>query len=264
MRALQVLTTITLMLACHGAQGACALMRFSYVDQHRPPYYLGNGPEEGKPPGATVELLRENAAVAGCPVQVVRLPVPRIRQSLELGLTDAAPIDAVGNDTSKYVFPLDKQGNVSKEKAFQLVTIVFVRAKDNIPKGTQPQAYFKNKRLGSVHGAAYADQLRKMGIEVDDGALDANRNLDKLLRGRIDGFAVALTSAQDMDSYVEQRYGKDIVRLDVPLRTTHVWLAFNKTYYANNREHVELMWSWFEKNGRRRFNELLKIYDKER
>jgi polar amino acid transport system substrate-binding protein len=264
MRPLQVLTTITLMLAFQGAQAACALLRFGFVDQHRPPYYLGNGPEEGKPPGATVELLRENAAAAGCPVQTVRLPVPRVRQSLELGLIDAAPIDAVGNDTSKYVFPLDKLGNPNKDRAFQLVTIVFVRAKDKLPKDTQPLSYFKDKRLGSVHGAAYAEQLRKAGIEVDDGALDANRNLEKLMRGRIDGFAVALTSAHDMDSYVEQRFGKDIVRLEVPLRTTHVWLAFNKTYYANNREHIEAMWVWFEKNGRRRFNELLKIYDKER
>ncbi len=263
MRALHALTSITLMLAFQGAQASCALVRFGYVDQHRPPYYMGNGQTEPKPPGATIDLVRETVTSAGCPLQMVRLPVPRVRQSLELGTIDAAPIDASSKDVATFAFPLDKNGNVNKDKAFQLVTIVFVRASDKIAKDTLPLAYFKTKRLGTVHGAPYAVTLRQAGIEVDDGALDAMRNLDKLMRGRIDGFAVALTSAHDMDSYIEERFGKDIVRLEVPLRTTHVWMAFNKTYYANNREHVEAMWTWFEKNGRRRFNEYLKNYDKD-
>ncbi len=264
MRPLQVLTTFTLMLAFQVAQAACALVRFGYVDQHRPPYYLGNGPLEAKPAGATVDLVRETIASAGCPLRTVRLPVPRVRQSLELGSIDAAPIDASAVDLASFAFPLDKQDKADKDKAFQLVTIVFVRASDKVPKGSNPFAYFKDKRLGAVHGAPYADMLRKAGIEVDDGALDATRNLDKLVRGRIDGFAVALASAHDMDSYIEGLYGKQVVRMDVPLRTTHIWLAFNKTYYANNREQVEAMWNWFEKNGKKRFNELLKNYDKER
>jgi hypothetical protein len=263
MRALQVLTTIILMLAFQGAQAACALVRFGYVDQHRPPYYMGNGPTEAKPPGATIDLVRETITSAGCQMQTVRLPVPRVRQSLELGSIDAAPIDASAADLANFAYPLDKQGNVNKDKAFQLVTVVFVRAGDKVPKGINPFVHFKDKRLGAVHGAPYADLLRKAGIEVDDGALDANRNLEKLLRGRIDGFAVALASAQDMDSYIEEHFGKQITRLEVPLRTTHVWLAFNKAYYANNREQVEAMWTWFEKNGRKRFNEFLKNYDKE-
>ncbi len=263
MRASRALTLIILMLASQTSQAACGLIRFGYVDQHRPPYYMGNGPTEPKPPGATIDLLRETVNSQGCPVQTVRLPTPRVRQSLELGSIDAAPIDASSKDMATFAFPLDKQGNIDKDKAFQLVTIVFVRASDKIAKNVQPLSYFKDKRLGAVHGAPYAELLRKAGLEVDDGALDAMRNLDKLVRGRIDGFAVGLTSAHDMDSYVEERYGKDIVRLEVPLRTTHVWLAFNKAYYARNREHVDAMWNWFEKNGRRRFNELLKNYDKD-
>lgn len=263
MRAFHILTAVAALLACQGALAACTPLRFGYVDQHRPPYYLGTGPQPATPPGASVELVREFVAAAGCPIIMSRWPVPRLRQSLAVGAIDASPIDAIADDAANFAFPLDKQGQPDRDKALQLVTIVFVRMADKIPKQSDPMAYLKTHRLGVVHGAPYGDALRKAGIEVDDGALDANRNFDKLLRGRIDAFAVSLTSAQDMDAYIEKEFGKGITRLDTPVRATYIWFAVNKTYYANNREYVDAMWKWFAANGRRRFAELLRSYAKD-
>jgi hypothetical protein len=263
MRALLFLAAVAGILTSQGVLAACTPLRFGFVDQHRPPYYLGNGAQEATPPGASVDLVREFVTAAGCNIIMSRLPVPRVRQSLGLGLIDAAPIDAIGDDTANFAFPLDKTGRPDRDKALQLVTILFVRSADKIARNTDPMVFLKNRRLGLVHGAPYGEPLRKAGIEVDDGALDANRNFDKLLRGRIDAFAVSLTSAHDMDDYIEKEFGKGITRLDTPIRATYIWFAVNKTYYARNREYVDGMWKWFGVHGRRRFAELLKSYDKD-
>jgi hypothetical protein len=262
MRLSRLLTALLLTIAgSHAAAAGCKLIRYGYYDQHRPPFYYGDGTVEAKPPGASVDLAREAMRSADCPMQTVRLPSLRMVRMLELGEIDAAQIDALGQNTKNFAFPLDPSGNPDKAKALQLVTVVYVRARDKIAKDVNPATYFKGRKLGIMHGAPYAETLRKAGIDVDDGAQEAFRNLEKLARGRVDGFAGAMVSPNDLDAFIEKRFGKEIVRLDIPLRTAHLWLAFSKEYYASNRTQVDAMWNWYGSNGQRRLQDILKTYN---
>ncbi|MES2129510.1 MAG: hypothetical protein V4463_19740 [Pseudomonadota bacterium] len=257
-------STLLLVLLCQAAlpaRAACEPIKLGFIDQSRPPYYMGSGAVEAKPPGAGVELLREAAASAGCAVTTVRMPQPRLRTALETGALDAVPIDAVGHDLEAFAFPLDHQGLPDKDKAMRLWTVVFVRAADKVPRDADPLQYFKGKRLGLTHGAPYAQQFRDAGIIVDDGAVDSLRNLDKIKLGRVDGFAIALAGPTDMDTLVASRFGGELVRLDKPLRMAHVWMALSHSWQARNKEAADAMWSWFGANGSARFRVLLKKYD---
>jgi len=256
--------TIALLLAAGQACAACAPIRLGYIDQHRPPYYMGAGSTEPEKPGASVELMRAIAASAGCPVSTVRLPLPRLRASLAAGTIDAMAMDASEDDKAVYALPLTRAGLLDRDKALRFNTVVFVRASDGLPRDTDPVTYFKSHALGANHGAAAAVQLRALGYQVDDGALETPRNLEKLLRRRIDGYVASLVSAGDMDRVVAASFGDQVVRIEKPLHTNNIWFAFSRSYYASNPKAVDAMWSWVGAQGHARFAEMVKRYENER
>ncbi|HEY0063844.1 MAG TPA: hypothetical protein VGC21_17130 [Telluria sp.] len=92
------------------------------------------------------------------------------------------------------------------------------------------------------------------GILVDDGAHDGARNLEKLARARIDGYAATMVAPNKMDASVAAKFGTQLMRLKTPLRVHHFWLAFSKTYYAGNQEAVDTMWIWMGAHADQRFN----------
>jgi ABC-type amino acid transport substrate-binding protein len=246
------------------ALAACEL-RVGYTNQEVPPYYLGAGSAEASPPGASVELIREIAASAGCSIVAVRLPPLRMWAALEAGTIDAAPLGLPPSDGSAgaIAFPLDKNGRIDRDRSMQMHTVVFIRAREMLSKDGDPIHFLQGKKIGTTHGAPYASVLRKNGYEVDEGAADTRRNFDKLLRRRIDAFAVSLASPGDMDGVVAAQYGGDIARFDKPIRIANIWLPVSRAFYVNNVERAETMWNWLGAKGSGRFAQLLKKYDKE-
>jgi ABC-type amino acid transport substrate-binding protein len=243
-----------------GAAEACVL-RYGYTDQNVPPYYLGSGMHMAEPPGASVELVRDIAASAGCTLEPVRLPPARLQISLENGIIDIAGIGNSSPASDKLAYPRDKTGKLDAGRGLQLYTVIFVRAADHLPRDLDTPAYFRGRRLGTFQGASYAAAIRQEGYIVDDGGSDPQRNLDKLLLGRIDGYAVPLASPADMDAQVAGHYHGEVVRLDQPLRRSIIWLVLNKGWYERQPGKAETMWNWMGANGRTRFAQLLKKYE---
>ncbi|WP_348696481.1 hypothetical protein [Duganella fentianensis] len=239
---------------------ACEPIRIGYLDKERPPYWLGTGQEIPVKPGASVELVKRFAASAGCDTNLVRLPVMRIKQALASGELDFAPMDSSAKDTVGIVFPRDKGQQLDIARALPLNIVVFVRSTDQIPQTTDPTDYFQNRSLGITLGSSYKLRLQSLGLKVDSGAVDIARNLEKLRLKRIDGFAVSVTSPNDMDSYIAQKYKGAIVRLVQPILTDHIWLAASESYYLMHKSQVEKMWSWLGSSGTKEFSALLKEY----
>jgi hypothetical protein len=256
----KIWSTLVLALAANSAAGACAPIRIGYIDQDRPPYWLGSGTAIPNPPGASVELVKAVAASVSCPVAMLRMPILRILPALEAGTLDFAPMDALDENAATVAFPLDRNGQKDSSRAVRLVTVAFVRASDKLARDTDPMQYFTKRTVGTTHGANFVPLLRQAGIGVDEGAVDAAANFDKLLLRRIDGFALTLIEPGDMDAYVATRYQGKVVRLDKALRSSYIWLAANRAYYDMHRERVEAMWAWLGGRGRTCFTELIKKY----
>ena len=261
MRVAALLLSLAFILPALRAAGACAPVRVGYVDQDRPPYFLGDGSIEGNPPGAAVDLLRAIAAAGGCTMVSVRLPPLRLRNALVSGDIDATLMNATEGDTKEFALPVDKSGKLDEQRAVQMYTVVFVRASDKIGPDTDPRHYFRTRKLGMNNGASLAAQLRGEGYRVDDGAHDEARNLEKLARGRIDGYAATMVVPTNMDATVAAKFGARLIRLRVPLRTHHFWLAFTKRYYDRNGQAVDTMWTWMGEHGDARFAEDVARYN---
>lgn len=245
---------------CASQALACAPLRFGIPDQHRPPYWMGDGSAIANPPGASVELLRQFASSAGCPPVLKRMPVLRIVPALSSGQIDFAPMDIRAENDPGIVFPRDKDGHLDRARAISMVVVVFVRKGDALGRDLDTRKYFQHRQLGATLGSSYIKRLKQEGFEIDSGAIDVARNFDKLKLRRIDGFAVSLISAGDMDAYVRAHHGDAIMRLEQPLFADYVWIAASRDYYAQHPERVQAMWSWLDTSGKAQFSRLLKKY----
>jgi hypothetical protein len=242
--------------------GGCIPLRFGYIDQHRPPYYMGDGDKVPEPPGATVDLMRDAAAGAGfgCPPILVRLPPARLRLALATGDIDMTTLGEQPSYPPEIALPRDKHGDIDRNRALGNVLIVLVRARDKVPAGVEPMQYFKGKVLGAAQGNGYTPRLREAGLTVDDGARDVERNIEKLKLRRIDGVVLSAVKPGDVEELLKRHHG-DVVQLQQPLVNMRIWLAFNQGYYQAHREQVEAFWTWLDQN-RSRLGYVMQKYKK--
>ena len=256
---------ILLMLAVAAplATGAdCVRVRVGYMDQHRPPYWLGEGEKVPNPPGASVDLIHDAVLGAGfgCEPTWVRLPVGRLRVALAAGDIDMSPIGEQAFYPAEIALPRDKAGNIDLNRSLHNTLLVLVRAKDKLPAGTNPMQYFKGKVLGAPQGNSFVGRLRDAGLTVDDGGRDLDRNIEKLKLGRVDGVVVAAVTPAHLKASLA-KYQGTVVQLPQPLVQTRLWLAFNDTFYRAHREQVEALWTWLD-NNRGRLGYVMQKYRK--
>ena len=234
-----------------GAHAAepCAPVRIGYSDRERAPYYMGNGGEVPARPGVLVELFRDAFRSLGCPVELIRLPVARVRLALTSGTVDMAPSDTPAGDSAGYLIATTVNGEPDHRRALRTMAYVFVRAEDRLPLDTDPARYFKTHLLAVNQGTILAEHLKTAGLQVDDGSFSSWNNMDKVRLKRVDGFTLALMTPAALDPYVATRYGKQLMRLDKPVRVSSMWLGANRNYYQRNREQVEAIWNWIGVHG---------------
>ena len=238
---------------------ACVL-RIGYTTQNAPPYFIGSGTVPAAP-GATVDLLKEMAAQAGCTTRLMRLPTARLLLAVNAGQIDATALATPPAGLPSVLYPLDGKGNPDPARGLQHYTVIIVRAADQAAAGADLDGFLRGRRVGVTHGVSFAGELRAAGMRVDDGAADARRNFDKLLRGRVDAVAMSLNVASDMDELLAQEHGKELVRLEQPLSSHSLWLMVNKEYYDTHAAAVEAMWNWMGSKGRKRLPALLRKYE---
>ncbi|WP_070267676.1 hypothetical protein [Duganella sp. HH101] len=260
MNRLALIATAMILCSASGAYAACGEVRYAYPNQHRPPYWLGEGQAVPDPPGAGVEFAREFAASGNCSLVLVRLPVLRLRTALSSGAVDFAPVDITADGQAGIVIPRDAQGKPDAKRATPIVVVLFVRAQEGINRETDPLDFVRDRQVGMTHGATYGTILQRAGARLDLGSTSASANFEKLRRGRVDAFALSLMTPGDMDKYVETHFHGDIVRLEKPVSRVLVWVGSSQAYYDAHRAQVESMWDWLGSDGTRRYYSILKKY----
>jgi hypothetical protein len=242
------------------AAAACTPVRIGYSDRERVPYYMGNGGQVPDKPGVLVELFRDALRSVGCPVELVRLPVARVRLALSSGAIDMAPADTPAGDNAGYLIATIANGEPDPRRALRTMAYVFVRSEDSLPADTDPAQYFKTHLLAVNQGTVLAEHLKAGGLQIDDGSFSSWNNMDKLRMKRVDGFTLALMTPTALDPHVATRYGRQLTRLDKPVRVALMWLGANRSYYQRNREQVEAIWNWIGTHGTQQVEALSKKY----
>lgn len=241
----------------------CIPVRVGYMDQNRPPYWLGEGDKVPDPPGAAVDLIRDAVLGAGfgCTPIWVRLPVARIKLALAAGDIDLAPMGEQSAYPAGIALPHDKAGNIDLERALHNQVLVLVRTGDKLPRNTNPMQYFQGKTLGIPMGNSYTPRLREAGLTLDEGARDLDRNIEKLKLGRVDGVVVAAVAPAHLQQALD-KYQGEIEQLPQPLLNIRLWLAFNDNYYRAHPKQCEALWTWLDKN-RSRLGYVMQKYRKD-
>ncbi|KQQ32656.1 hypothetical protein ASF61_14025 [Duganella sp. Leaf126] len=252
------MTFVLTVLLCDQLAARACTMRVGYPDRERLPYYLGSGTVVPEPAGPGVELLRAAVRSVGCTAHLVRLPTARLRYALIDGSVDLAPVDLRDGERRYSALPLTAGGAPDTRRGIRVTAVVYVRSADRIAPGTSPRRYFKQRRLATNQGSPLGEQLRDEGYLVDSGAGDAVSNLDKLVIGRVDGFAMSLANADALDRAVQQRYGDRVIRLTSPIRASTLWLSSSNAYYQAHRQQIEQLWNWWGDNAARTLGELLR------
>ncbi|WP_229258507.1 hypothetical protein [Duganella rivi] len=242
---------------------SCIPVRVGYMDQNRPPYWLGDGDKVPDPPGAAVDLIRDAVLGAGfgCAPIWVRLPVARLKVALTNGDIDLAPLSEQSFYPAEIALPKDKVGNIDLERALHNKVLVLVRAKDKLPASTNPMQFFKGKMLGIPQGNGYAARLREAGLTLDEGGRDLDRNIEKLKLGRVEGVVVAAVAPAHLKETLD-KYKGEVVQLPQPLLNIRVWLAFNDNFYRAHTPQSEALWTWLDKN-RSRLGYVMQKYRKD-
>ena len=241
----------------------CIPIRVGYMDQNRPPYWLGDGDKVPDPPGAAVDLIQDAVLGAGfgCKPIWVRLPPARIKVALAAGDIDLAPLGEMSFYPAEIAIPRDKAGNIDLNRALHNQVLVLVRARDKLPPNTNPMQYFKDKTLGIPLGNSVVGRLREAGLTLDDGARDLDRNIEKLRLGRIDGVVVAAVSPAHLKQTLD-KYKGEIIQLPQPLLNIRLWLAFNESFYHAHPQQSEALWTWLDAN-RGRLGYVMQRYRKD-
>ncbi|MQA41598.1 substrate-binding periplasmic protein [Rugamonas aquatica] len=250
--------TSLLVLLSAGAN-ACVL-RIGYTTQNAPPYFIGTDTIPATP-GATVDLLNEMAAAAGCKTELVRLPTARLLLAVNAGQIDATALASPPAGMQSVVYPRAADGKPDPARGLQHYTVIIVRAADRAAAERDLPGFLRQRRVGVSHGVSFIGELRAAGLTVDDGAADARRNFDKLKRHRVDAVAMSLNVPSDMDEMLAREHGKDLARLEQPWSAHSLWLMVNKDYYGSHGAAVEEMWRWMGSKGRKRLPLLLKKYE---
>jgi hypothetical protein len=167
-----------------------------------------------------------------------------LRIALQTGVVDYLPIEERADLPPETVLPRDRNGALDRSRAIHTSIIVMVRAADQLPTDTITPRYFQGRVIGVPYGAPYTEAVREAGIKVDDGGRDLESNVGKLKLKRVDGVALTVGMAGDMDQAIAERYGSEVVRLRMPLFSGNIWLATNPGYYAAHRDQVEAIWTW--------------------
>lgn len=261
---LLILLAAAMVIASAASADNCIPIRVGYMDQNRPPYWLGDGDKVPDPPGAAVDLIRDAVQGSGfgsCMPIWVRLPAARIKIALAAGDIDLAPLGEMSFYPAEIAIPRDKAGNIDLNRALHNQVLVLVRARDKLPANINPMQYFKGKTLGIPMGNSYLPRLREAGLTLDDGARDLDRNIEKLRLGRIDGVVVAAVAPAHLKQTLD-KYKGEIIQLPQPLLNTRLWLAFNDSFYHAHPLQAETLWTWLDTN-RGRLGYVMQRYRKD-
>ena len=206
-----------------------------------PPFTFGVGTEIRSPlPGQVIDLLRAAAAHAAIPIEVTRVPWARGLEMLKAAEADGIFMSSYTEDRLAYgVYPMkDGKPDVGR-KLVDLSYWLYVRQDSGVDWDGKTLSNL-HAPIGATTGFAIIPMLRDLGATVEEDPIHL-RNLYKLMRGEIDGYA-------ELQAHVEralrdhQKAFQSIVKLPVPLRTTPYYLMFSKAFYAATPDRAERLW----------------------
>ena len=231
-----------------------------YSDAEDYPYQIGH---KINPPGIAIEIISEAAENIGIKVIYTALPNKRVQTSLKEGkIIDGAFMFSFSRErTLNGVYPATS-GLPDRKRRIATLSYYIYKKKGsplnwNGRRFTGIDKSDIRNSIGANTGYSVVNDLEKLGVPVDDGSKTTSQNFQKLLSGRISGFA-----HQDLvaDNYLQQHKITDIEKIPVPFVQKDYFLMINREYYSENRQTVERLWNEIAQIRDRKTAEIMNKY----
>lgn len=238
-RIIEAVLALGLCLAATVSHGADKV-RLGYSDVENYPYQTGDGNAIGEPPGVALELIRAAAQELGVDVEFVRMPAVRLFVTMQSNDIDGAFIFSYKEDRLQYGgYPM-RDGKPDRARRITSMNYSFYKAVSSTVVWNGSQLLNSTMPVGVNTGFSIIEDLKKMGVAIDDGTKATGQNVSKLQRGRISVYATLEDSA---DAYL-RRYGiGDVVKLFPPIVARDYYLMFSKRFIEQRGELAERLWT---------------------
>lgn len=192
-------------------------------------------------PGLTVLMLRMVEKQLGSKIEVAPLPWKRCLDDLKNGNVDAAfKISfsaARAAELGAYPMTGDKPDNA---KRLLIDSYSLYRLKGGTVEW-DGKTLKASGAVGAQSGFSVVDQLKSLGVRVDDATRSADDNLKKLVAGRIDALAL---QSEEGDASVESspEFKGKVERIKPVLVEKPYFLIFSKQFASKYPEHTKEVW----------------------
>lgn len=227
-----------------GSAGASCLgaekIKLGYSDVENFPYQSGNGVAMGEPPGIAIELIRIAAQELGLEVEFVRLPAVRLFVAMQSNEIQGSFLFSYKEDRLQYgSYPM-RDGKPDRSRRMTTINYSFYKLHDSPLKWNGTELSNRSMPVGINSGFSIGDDLKKLGIPIDDGTKATAQNVSKLQHGRISAYATLEDSA---DAYLERYQITGVTKLSPPITSRDYYLMFSKRFIEQNTALAELIWT---------------------
>jgi hypothetical protein len=108
-------------------------------------------------------------------------------------------------------------------------------------RATLPLALKVDGNVGAQSGFSVVDQLKGLGVKVDDAARSADDNLKKLVAGRFGALALQ-TEEGDISIESNPEFKGKVERIKTVLVEKPYFLIFSKQFTSKNAAYVQEVW----------------------
>lgn len=203
-------------------------LKLGYSDVENFPYQMANGQAPANPPGLAVELIREAARDIGLEVQFTRMPAVRLLVATQTGEIDGSFIFSFKEERlAQAVYPM-KDGKPDRSRRITTINYTFYKKAGSPVQWDGKVLSHLTEPVGVNSSFSISDDLKKMGIVVDDSGKSTQQNFGKLRLGRIGAYATLEDSA---DAFLARQPSGDIVKLSPPITSRDYYLVFSRKFH---------------------------------
>lgn len=259
MRVKVLFTTLLFCLAALDLHAQPIEFIVAYEDTEQPPYQLGNTEEISAKPGVSVEMVMMlTDFLPDLKIGFRRVPWNRCLRELEAGRVDATFNASFREERLKFgAYPIkDGQPDESRRIATLSYSLYKLRGSDISWDGEK--IINLNGKIGAPAGYSIIDDLRKMGVPVDE-AQTTRANLLQLQYRRVAAVAAQDVTADELLKNEASTF-KDIIKVEPPLVSKAYYMMISHQFIKKHPALAEKIWDTLAKIREERMADLLEKY----
>lgn len=230
---------LALLLAALAMPASARSITLCHEDEDVRPWIL----KESK--GLNMILLELVAAKSRINLKLNAMPWKRCLAEIEAGRMDGGFAASYKGERAQYAVYPGVKDKLDVARRLHSNTYSLYRIKGSTINWDGNKFANLTGAIGAQFGYSIADDLRKLGVNVDDGAKPSEANLQKLLVGRVQAVALLTLEADQLLS-MDAKLASKIEKIKTPLVDKPYFVIFGKAFYSQNKKAVEDFWDMIE------------------